>query len=227
MGAPAQGRLRAALAWLVALLTALVAYLTSLARAALGRGGGGDAPAAPPSGALGARARLQSVPLLDLLDDDVEEDSSEEGAAAAAAPSLRAGPPGRGARLAWIGPEDVAWFRERIAPVQGRLLDGGRIGDGWQCMMAKEIPGEVRRGRGGRGAAGAGAARAPGRRARGAPAWRGAPARAGPHRRRSARPRTSRRMAPTVPPHALPLLLPLPPPGPVHRLHAGPAQRHD
>lgn len=42
--------------------------------------------------------------------------------------------------------DDLEWFKARIAPVEGRLMDGGAIGDGWSLMMDKHVPGEVRPG---------------------------------------------------------------------------------
>ncbi|GBF97838.1 hypothetical protein Rsub_11188 [Raphidocelis subcapitata] len=139
------GALWRALAAVLLFPLALISGLYRLILRAFGAPAGADAGApagAPPPGraARGAWAHPKSVPLLDLLAED-DEASSDAASAAAAGPPPR---PRAGARLEWIGAGDLAWFERRLAPVEGRLLEGGRIGEGWQPLMDKHVPGEVR-----------------------------------------------------------------------------------
>lgn len=153
------GALRRALALLIAWLawpvSALLAALGSL-RGALLRGNR-PSPAVPPapSAAECARRHPKSSPLLDLLPNSEDSSDGEGGGGAGGDADSAYGRDDRAAgdaaaarRLSWIGQEDLDWFCERIAPAEARLvsMEGGPIGDGWQPMMCKHVPGEVRRG---------------------------------------------------------------------------------
>jgi len=155
--APSSAPMLRLLFWPVTFLVALVSYVISCIRQVLQRASSPPAapaaPAAPTSSTArstfsGAFAHPKSIPLLDLLAASDDEEVQEDDAIAAAGVDQRPGPH-RAARHAgrfeWIGKDDLEWFADRIAPVEGRLLEGGRIGDGWQEMMNKHIPGEVSR----------------------------------------------------------------------------------
>jgi hypothetical protein len=127
----------------VTLLIAIASYVVAWARSRLRTGpppAASSAISSTHSAPRGASAHPKSTPLLDLLADDDEDDAPP------APDQLRRGVGGAGVaqrRFEWIGDADLEWFKGRVAPVEDRLLEGGRIGDGWQEMMNKHIPGEV------------------------------------------------------------------------------------